>query len=497
MQSAPCAISSVTCTESTAARQRKVETDRLRPAVLRNLSLQNTTAYLLLLQLYCTSPVTAAQLPPEILVDRHLIRVEQLVADEDYGAAHSVMNEIAALQQQHNLDVPHEFLFNYADVAFAAGLTQLAIDSLNNYLLAAGREGAFYREALELLVSAEDTLRRQEADRLRAEAERERAVAEQRAVDTLLRRQQEVAAMVFPRDALRSGGLGPEMVVVTRGRFEYEDGRWIEFDRPFAMSKYEVTKGEFENFVKQTDYRTDAEKDPKHGCSTPRSRPREKNSVRWNRNEYSQKDKHPVVCVSIYDGMAYAKWLSRETGNTYRLPSPEEWTYAARAGEPSIMPHYPDLSYSDSTGYYTGNACGFGNLAECPGGVDHAAEVGSFRPNAIGIHDMIGNVGELVMACIQHEYPEYFGGILTLAVEGLNRLERDPSNCGGGRVMVALGSTWEDFAFNESSIANHYVRFYEWLHRRPFPDWDSRARRVYRRNSMSNVGFRVVRDVQN
>ena len=45
----------------------------------------------------------AAQLPPEIQVDRHLVRVDRLLADDDYGAALAVMDEIVALQRQHDL----------------------------------------------------------------------------------------------------------------------------------------------------------------------------------------------------------------------------------------------------------------------------------------------------------------------------------------------------------------------------------------------------------
>ena len=60
------------------------------------------------------TPAQAAgttQLPPEILVDRRLGRVERLLAEDDHGAAHDVMNEIVALQREHDVALPAEFPF--------------------------------------------------------------------------------------------------------------------------------------------------------------------------------------------------------------------------------------------------------------------------------------------------------------------------------------------------------------------------------------------------
>ena len=131
------------------------------------------------------APVPASrpgELPPEILIDRRLVRVDRLLARDDHGTAHDVMNEIVALQREHALALPPEFPFKYAQVAFAAGLAETAVASLNEYLLTAGRDGEFYREALELLDSAEEAVRRSDAERRQAEAARERAEEERRRV---------------------------------------------------------------------------------------------------------------------------------------------------------------------------------------------------------------------------------------------------------------------------------------------------------------------------
>ena len=111
----------------------------------------------------------AAQLPPEILVDRYLLRADRLMEAEDPTGALEVMGEIVALQKEHGLTLPEEFHFKYAKVTLSAGLVQDAIDAVNKYLLGAGREGEFYREALELL---------DEAERLQAKTEKIRATAD-------------------------------------------------------------------------------------------------------------------------------------------------------------------------------------------------------------------------------------------------------------------------------------------------------------------------------
>ena len=98
---------------------------------------------------------TAAQLPPEIQVDRCLLRAERLLEAKDPKGALEVMGKIVALQKEHGLTLPEEFHFKYAKVALSAGSVGEAMEAVNTYLVEAGREGKFYREALELLDDAE------------------------------------------------------------------------------------------------------------------------------------------------------------------------------------------------------------------------------------------------------------------------------------------------------------------------------------------------------
>ena len=102
--------------------------------------------------------VAAAQLPPEIMADSYLLQAEQAVRDGDQARALAAINNILDLQNEHELDLPDDFHFKYAQVTFSAGLNEAAIDSVNEYLAAAGRTGEFYREALELFDEAEQNL---------------------------------------------------------------------------------------------------------------------------------------------------------------------------------------------------------------------------------------------------------------------------------------------------------------------------------------------------
>ena len=97
-------------------------------------------------------------LPPEIMSDRYLVKVELLEAQKDYAAAFNVMEKVIALHKTHDLKLPVDFRFKYARVALAADSIRIAYDSVNMYLTTAGREGEFYKQALLLSLEAEEEL---------------------------------------------------------------------------------------------------------------------------------------------------------------------------------------------------------------------------------------------------------------------------------------------------------------------------------------------------
>ena len=361
--------------------------------------------------------ISAGQLPPEIMADRHMIRLDRLISENRHYEAYKLTSEIAEFFEKYNLELPHEFHFKQARIASSVGLLDEAITALHTYLNKAGKEGSRYIDALQLLDRTEEKLREAEAERKRMEAEQKRIEAIRKQHTDLVNRQTKAASVRLARDPLRSGGLGPEMVTVAKGGFHYpytahtivpgsevgwSDRRvqWVEIKQPFAISKYEITRGEFRRFVKATRYRTEAEN--RGGKCYQVEGDRVKNAS-WKRLRFYQTDNHPVVCVSRRDAMAYAKWLSRETGRTFRLPTLVEWQYAARAGSDFAMLD----SGRDSEGNTNHDHCGRANLNEdtrddvrCVDGLENTAQVGNFPPNDIGLHDMIGNVSEWVSSCL-------------------------------------------------------------------------------------------------
>lgn len=205
----------------------------------------------------------------------------------------------------------------------------------------------------------------------------------------------------------------PEMIVIPSGEFmmggsgENEKPKHKVLIRSFKMSKYETTVKEFRQFVEATDYQS------KPSCWVWQEVTSEHNWGINTTSKYAPSDDHPVMCVTWEDAKAYAKWLSEKTNKAYRLPSEAEWEYAARAGT--------------STDYYFGNdsnkLCEYGNIldqrgskalkrdykvnrdgVDCDDGAEYTSAVGKYKPNAYGIYDMIGNVGEYTLDCEHYGY---------------------------------------------------------------------------------------------
>ncbi|MBT8065446.1 MAG: SUMF1/EgtB/PvdO family nonheme iron enzyme [Gammaproteobacteria bacterium] len=157
--------------------------------------------------------------------------------------------------------------------------------------------------------------------------------------------------------------------------------RMVTIAEPFAVGIYEVTLAQWDQCVSEG------------GCST---RPRDNG---WGRGS------RPVIMVSWNDAQEYTDWLSKKTGQSYSLPSESQWEYIARAGEET-----------DWLGGDSARVCEYGNVAGGESGfrwqhgdcADTAAmetlPVGTLRANGFGVYDVVGNVAEWTMDCMNLSY---------------------------------------------------------------------------------------------
>jgi formylglycine-generating enzyme required for sulfatase activity len=186
----------------------------------------------------------------------------------------------------------------------------------------------------------------------------------------------------------------PTMVVVPGGSFtmgsplselerDLDEGPQfqVSIKNVFAVGKYEVTWSEWDTCVKAG------------GCSSlgPDDMGGDQGWGKGNR---------PVIGVNWNDAQSYVKWLSKETGEHYRLLSESQWEYVARAG--TTTPFYfgsritTQQANFNGTDTYNGSSKGsFQNKT---------TEAGQYPPNAFGLYDMHGNVFEWTEDCWNDSY---------------------------------------------------------------------------------------------
>ena len=110
--------------------------------------------------------------------------------------------------------------------------------------------------------------------------------------------------------------------------------------------------------------------------------------------------RRPVINVSWKDAHEYVRWLSRKTGEEYRLPSESEWEYVARAG--TTTPIHFGRTISTEQANYNGNyTYGSGRKGVYR---KKTVSVESFPPNDFGLHNVHGNVREWVEDCWHASY---------------------------------------------------------------------------------------------
>lgn len=210
----------------------------------------------------------------------------------------------------------------------------------------------------------------------------------------------------------------------------------VKLNKPFYLGKFEVTRGEFRQFVAATKYTTDAEKGtPAWGLTSESVFSfGEDRKFNWLNPGFAQTDEHPVVNVSWNDAIEFCRWLSKKESKSYRLPTEAEWEWACRAGsvtrwscgddeiglqqcaniaDASLKQKFPEAFFT--------RAWNDGFVFTSP--------VGKLKPNAFGLHDMHGNVSEW---CSDWYDKKYY------AESPVN----DPAGPQSGTMRVIRGSRW-------------------------------------------------------
>lgn len=191
----------------------------------------------------------------------------------------------------------------------------------------------------------------------------------------------------------------PDLIFVEKGKVEFKSLRYkvdtLLVQDDFYISKYECTLKQFNEFVQNTGYKTDAESIGGAIIFKPNGDARRDSLINWCYDENGEIRQgydslnYPVIYVSWNDAMQYCNWLSEETGETYRLPKIEEWKFASFGGIYTQKYSYSGSNNPNEVGWYRDNSN------------DKLHLVGTKKPNEIGLYDMSGNICEW---CSDHSY---------------------------------------------------------------------------------------------
>ena len=173
---------------------------------------------------------------------------------------------------------------------------------------------------------------------------------------------------------------------------------WVQYEKPqhtltlpdYWIGKTEVTNAQFRPFVEGDGYTNRAywtEAGWAWRQENTITQPEYWNAPQWNGPDY------PVVGVSWFEAVAYCRWLSKQTGLAFRLPSEAEWEKAARGSDGRIYPW--------------GNTWDAKRTNSSESGLNQTTPVGSYPIGAspYGALDMTGNVREWCATQWGKSYP--------------------------------------------------------------------------------------------
>lgn len=218
------------------------------------------------------------------------------------------------------------------------------------------------------------------------------------------------------QESLPNGNIAivEDMVLIPAGSFLMGSESGSEFEKPvhgvyldaYLIDATPVTNAQFEAFVKATGYCTTAEEREK-------LEPSEKPS--WRTFASSDRKEHPVVCVSWYDAVAFAKNVGK------RLPTEAEWEKAARGSlENRLFPWGDEQPAEGRTNW---------NQVQNGQSAPPTSAVRTYAPNKFGIYDISGNTWEW---CEDWYMNEYYA----------SSPDKNPRGPGVGHFRVRRGASW-------------------------------------------------------
>jgi formylglycine-generating enzyme required for sulfatase activity len=216
--------------------------------------------------------------------------------------------------------------------------------------------------------------------------------------------------------ASRPNPLHPTMVRIPAGSLARKGGSAIPI-AAFDIGETEVTTAQYMACVQAA-----------QTCSPPRWD--EVGSDFYLKGNGSHKDfyrgftdaQQPIVGVSWFNAQQYVKWLSAQTGQTFRLPKESEWEYAAWGGTSPLSnswAHGNSEAELKNYAWYGVNSFGKSKVVK------------TLRANGFGLYDMAGNVWEWVQDCRTDSMP----------ANGTAAGSESDANCS----RVFRGGSWNDW----------------------------------------------------